>query len=214
MGKFYAVVRGVTPGIYTDWPTAQKMVKGFPGAVYKGFTTRADAEAFMEAATAASRPHVFSDEPDPRHTLIYTDGSYKDDMCGFGVVMITSEGDKYTAWGKPPLTPTNNVAELYAIYIALSLVQGPVVIRTDSDYSISALTSYIHGWIKTGWAGIANRALIEAIHAQMKLREVLFEKVPAHSGVPLNEEVDRLADKGRLGPDHLLMTKNGVPFQN
>ncbi len=45
--KFYAVVRGIKPGIYDFWfgeDGAEEQVKGFPKALFKGFKTRAEAE--------------------------------------------------------------------------------------------------------------------------------------------------------------------------
>ena len=46
--KYYAVVCGVVPGIYTDWPTTERMVKGYPGAIFKSFRSRVDAETSLE----------------------------------------------------------------------------------------------------------------------------------------------------------------------
>ena len=45
--KFYAVVKGCTPGIYTTWDEAKMQVIGYPGAVYKSFKTEEEAEEFM-----------------------------------------------------------------------------------------------------------------------------------------------------------------------
>ena len=45
--KYYVVKKGKTPGIYLTWDDCKKMVNGYPGAVYKGFTTLAEAEAFL-----------------------------------------------------------------------------------------------------------------------------------------------------------------------
>lgn len=44
--KYYVVKKGKTPGVYYNWPDCQKQVQGFPGAVYKGFVTKAEAEAW------------------------------------------------------------------------------------------------------------------------------------------------------------------------
>lgn len=35
--KYYAFVCGVVPGIYTDWPTTERMVKGYPGQFSRVF---------------------------------------------------------------------------------------------------------------------------------------------------------------------------------
>jgi ribonuclease HI len=215
VAKYYAVVCGREPGIYTDWPTTEKMVKGFPGAIFKSFRTRAEADAFMKQSTACTTeattttPHVL---PLIDRTIIYTDGSFRDRKCGFGIVIIPSTGEKIIAYGHVPeqLGLTNNVAELYAIYVALSLVNGAAIVYSDSQYSISALTTYIHDWIKNGWPGVANRHLIEETYEKMKGRDITLQHVPAHSGVELNEEVDRLADQGRLQTEGLIVLKNGV----
>jgi hypothetical protein len=45
--KFYAVVKGHIPGIYTTWDEAKTQVDGYPGAVYKSFKTEKEAEEFM-----------------------------------------------------------------------------------------------------------------------------------------------------------------------
>ena len=46
--NFYAVARGRKPGIYTDWSDCFSQVNGFKGNDYKGFDTRAEAEAFIK----------------------------------------------------------------------------------------------------------------------------------------------------------------------
>lgn len=46
--KFYGVRSGWTPGVYTDWPTAQKQVVGFVKPRHKSFSTYAQASAFVQ----------------------------------------------------------------------------------------------------------------------------------------------------------------------
>ena len=206
MPKFYAVVIGREPGVYTDWPTAQKQVSGFKGAIFKSFATREQAQAFITSSTAQNTTpdDVFDDTPQAQRTLVYSDGSFKDNACGFGIVAIISDGTKHTAYGRVPLAPTNTVAELYAIYAALSLFPGDMLIRTDSRYSIACLTSYIHDWLKVGFQGVANADLLRAIYPLLQNRTVTFQHVPAHVGIPLNEEVDKLANEGRLSQYKLI----------
>ena len=45
--EFYAIAKGRMPGIYDNWPLAEKQVNRFSGAVFKGFQTKGAAEAFM-----------------------------------------------------------------------------------------------------------------------------------------------------------------------
>lgn len=60
--NFYAIAKGNRPGIYDNWPQAHNQVKGFPGALYKGFATRQEAEAWLE------NPH-YSLLPRPQNPL-------------------------------------------------------------------------------------------------------------------------------------------------
>jgi ribonuclease HI len=207
MGKFYAVVAGHTPGIYTDWPTTQAQVNGYKGVVYKSFATRTEAEDFIKSSTEKKAPTG-------TYTTIYTDGSYVANTCGFGVVILPTTGDKLTAYGSVPkesyVTPTNNVAELYAIYIGLSLVEGDVHIMADTTYGRTVLTSYIHVWMKQGWEGVANKELIQAIYSKMQGRSVTIEHVKAHAGHTYNEEADRLAEHGRTCVETLVVMRQGV----
>lgn len=45
--KYYAVAKGRTPGIYFTWEACRAQIDRFPGAVYKGFPTIAEAEEFI-----------------------------------------------------------------------------------------------------------------------------------------------------------------------
>ena len=51
--SFYAVAKGLVPGIYNDWLEAKAQVNGFPNAVFKLFKTLKEAEAFMALHTKA-----------------------------------------------------------------------------------------------------------------------------------------------------------------
>ena len=56
MVKYYAVRKGRTTGIFTDWPTTEASVKGFTGAIYKSFPTYEAAEEFLNVDTAPPPP--------------------------------------------------------------------------------------------------------------------------------------------------------------
>lgn len=49
--SFYAVAKGVIPGIYEDWTTAKEHVIGFPGALFKLFKSREEADEYMTIHT-------------------------------------------------------------------------------------------------------------------------------------------------------------------
>lgn len=72
--QFYVVWKGKTPGIYTSWEECSAQVNGFSGAKFKGFKTRAEAEAafagrrveIASPASPASRPAARSPAPPRR----------------------------------------------------------------------------------------------------------------------------------------------------
>lgn len=67
---FWAVRVGKKPGIYTSWPDAEIQVKGYPCPVHQGFTTKAEALAYMEGIdweTEEQEQIVFSDDEIPEH---------------------------------------------------------------------------------------------------------------------------------------------------
>ena len=45
--SFYAVANGINPGIYEDWSIAKQQVEGFPGALFKLFKSREEADAYI-----------------------------------------------------------------------------------------------------------------------------------------------------------------------
>ncbi|KAK8040560.1 ribonuclease H-like domain-containing protein [Apiospora marii] len=71
--KYYAVAIGREPGIYYDWPTCEKQVKRYSGAIHQSFPTHAEAVKFVRergnhfAMVAGFRPDnsaPFEDESD------------------------------------------------------------------------------------------------------------------------------------------------------
>jgi len=203
--KFYAVVKGRNPGIYNTWNETEIQTKGFSGAIYKKFNTKEEAEDFIKQSTLTIKhdvPKVLSDT-----TIIYTDGSCKDKKCGFGIVIITPNNTKYTYYGKVPSSAFDNlnkeqyndVAELYAIYASLTLIDGDLILYTDCNYALVTLTSYINVWIKdNSIKKRENHQLLLAIYEKMKNRNINLQHINSHIGIKYNEECDILADKGRL----------------
>lgn len=52
--KFYVVWVGHQPGIYDNWPAAQKQIQGFSGAQFKGYPSSSEAEmAFKSGVPSA-----------------------------------------------------------------------------------------------------------------------------------------------------------------
>jgi ribonuclease HI len=52
--RFYGVMVGRIPGVYTDWTTAQEQIVGWKGPKYKKFNTRAEAEEFVRGGSTTT----------------------------------------------------------------------------------------------------------------------------------------------------------------
>ncbi len=187
--KYYAVLVGKVSGIYTSWEEAKEQIYKFPGAIYKSFVCLEDAQNFMNSANI---PKEITD----KRFVAYTDGSYvaKDNSCGYGIVLISLNNIQYNYYGKVTLEKkTNNVAELYAIYMLLSRISYiknlKILIYTDSRYAICALTTPVTSSSK-------NLELIIDIK-KLITPGVEFQHVKAHAGNELNEMADKLANLGR-----------------
>jgi ribonuclease HI len=131
--------------------------------------------------------------------VAYCDGSgtTADRPCGAGVVLYDGE-DVIVEASRALGNGTNNHAEVTAVRAALAITDAPglrerpLIVRTDSQYTITALTV---DWEPDPWR--PNARVIELTRALMRGRAVRFEHVKGHSGVPGNERADELAGLAR-----------------
>ncbi len=158
-------------------------------------------------------------KPEPLdRVIIYTDGS-SSLKNGDGAWAFTAEWEGQTAvrYGyqrqgeEHPERVTNITAEMYAILRAMEFVrpeaQRQLIIHTDSEYSIKALTQWSRTWAASGWRNgqgkeVANKELIQRTLAAWDFHAaaggcVTFKHVKGHSGIPGNERVDQLAGESR-----------------
>lgn len=207
--KFYAVKRGRKTGLFTVWAECAAQVKGFQGAVYKGFMTEEEARAWLGGADARTeQPRVAAEmaapsAPDADY-IIHTDGSCLRNPGGAGgwaaVIETAATGAVEEKSGGAPET-TNNRMELTAALMALSAVPegARVALYTDSQYLKNAFTKFwLPAWKKRGWKKadgepVLNQDLWVQLDAAFAARQVQFHWVKGHAGNPRNERCDALA---------------------
>ena len=207
--KFYAVKRGRKTGLFTVWAECAAQVKGFQGAVYKGFMTEEEARAWLGGVDArAEQPRAAAEmaapsAPDADY-IIHTDGSCLRNPGGAGgwaaVIETAATGAVEEKSGGAPET-TNNRMELTAALMALSAVPegARVALYTDSQYLKNAFTKFwLPAWKKRGWKKadgepVLNQDLWVQLDAAFAARQVQFHWVKGHAGNPRNERCDVLA---------------------
>ncbi len=69
--KFYAVKNGRVPGIYTDWPSAQEQITGWTKPKHKCFTTRVEAQRFLDEDEQKAFESCAAGDADPRTSVAY-----------------------------------------------------------------------------------------------------------------------------------------------
>lgn len=207
--KYYAVLNGKKPGIYTTWDACKAQVHGYPNAVYKSFLSREEAEQYMNSDSSAASPPAGSGlntqvdrrlaalEPD--EVIAFVDGSYDNarKKAAFGAILFTVDGrdELYGSYGRAAhadLVALRNVAgELAGVQEAVRWAIRYGMRKITVFYDYAGIQNWADGLWKT------NKDLTKAyaafIRESRQTLDVEFVKVPAHSGITYNEEVDAIA---------------------
>jgi ribonuclease HI len=216
--KYYAVASGRVPGIYTNWPEAEKQVRGFAGARFKGFASEAEAREWLKNPGSFRRgparqkiPQLPASVPPAGSVLVYTDGgcSGNPGPGGFGVVIDDADSRRELSGGFR-LT-TNNRMEMTAAIVALEQLQGcgkPVMLFSDSAYLVNGINQgWARNWRARGWRKSDGKPALNIdlwtrlLNLLEGLNITLFW-VKGHAGNELNERCDQLA-VGALRGDQL-----------
>jgi ribonuclease HI len=123
--KFYVVWKGRKRGIFNSWVECETQVKGFTGAQYKAFGTRAEAKrAFaagyskFEGRPASLRKWVFSAHP-PTLPSLCVDAACDGSPGRLEYRGVKTESGEQIFHDGPLADGTNNVGEFLAIVHAL-----------------------------------------------------------------------------------------------
>lgn len=191
--NFYAVKNGIKPGIYNSWKECKPQVDGFKGAVYKGFNTKREAEAYLSGDSAA-----LNEAGEPKaEVAIYVDGSFDEQfgVYGYGYVALFKDGnvEKYYGAGN-----NRDTARLRNVAGEMLAAMNAVRYAINNNFK-SVLICYdyagIELWATGGWK--AKNELTSRYAKAMKewsdSIEIRFQKIAAHTGVEYNEVADQLA---------------------
>lgn len=216
--RYYAVARGRRPGIYTAWegPSGAKaQVKGFAGAVFKGFSSLQDAEHFLgNPPVPAGRGRPVTPKPSRvpgqlkgEGIHLYTDGGCIDNPGPGGWAAVIVDGDARTEISGGYRFTTNNRMELRACIEGLKSIRegGRVTLFTDSQYVANAVEKgWAKKWRSQNWMRdrthrAENADLWAELLDLLGPLEVSFRWIRGHSGIPENERCDELARAAASG---------------
>ncbi|KAF8215785.1 ribonuclease H-like domain-containing protein [Mycena galopus ATCC 62051] len=148
--------------------------------------------------------------------VVYSDGACKGNgqpgsVAGVGVWW--GEGDPRNIAERCPGDQTNNRAELIAILRVLETTppsKTPLLIKTDSTYSIKCFSEWLPKWIANGFVTstkepVKNVAIIKYLSAHLDARarrgqKVRLQYVKGHAGITGNEGADMQANLGAREP--------------
>lgn len=199
--KFYAIKKGLNPGIYTTWNEAQTQVSGFKGAEYKSFKTESEALTYLsDSKTKLSETEPTNIQSETSSEVFaYVDGSFNPETNKVGSAVIFRSGTKNTE--PKELKFTNDNTDLDD----MRNVGGEIIASTSAiHYAIQqgfkSITIYydylgIEKWATHEWKANNNstQTYAKMIDQFRSLIEIKFTKVKAHTGVELNELADKTA---------------------
>lgn len=222
--KFYVVWKGRETGIFTDWNTCKKQVDAFPGAQYKSFKTRTEAESAFtgNASSSTKKPNASLAKKSPAkqgvktytaaeiaamplNTKIFTDGGCEPNPgeAGSGVAVYRNDIVDELWYGLYSPNGTNNTAELNALHQALMMANNEVdnghsvAVFCDSKYAIQCVTQWAVNWEKKGWKKAGGEIKnLELIKQMFVLHQQLKDKIQVlHVNGHVGVEGNELADR-------------------
>lgn len=194
--KFYAVLAGRKPGIYTSWSECEAQVKGFSNAKFKTFTSYEEAVNYIK-----SGPIEISDENDIKYPCAFVDGSFNPAKKTYGYGGYIEWIDKNGVKIHKKISGSGTDSKLSAMRnIAGELLGVIVAVNNAICYGLKEINIYydysgIEMWANGHW-NTKNKFILEYINFICESRKKIkinFFKVKSHSNIKGNEIADKLA---------------------
>lgn len=212
--KFYAVKIGKTPGVYETWAECQNQINGFSGAVYKGFSTKEEAMAFVNGNSGKQEAN------EKTQAVAYVDGSYDPTTNAFSYGVVFFYNGQEMHFSKKIID--NSLAEMNNV--AGEIKGAEAAMQYCLDNNIPSVTIYhdyegIAKWCNGDWKAKKAGTIAYANFYKKVCTKVYvqFVKVKGHSGDYYNELADKLAKEalgigcsGNVNMEEKHMAKKGI----
>ncbi|GAA0469355.1 viroplasmin family protein [Alkalibacillus silvisoli] len=194
--KYYAVKQGKKTGIFTTWNECKQNVHGYPGAEYKSFTSKAQAENYLTGTQETDDPEKDRGTESEAEVVAYVDGSFNEVSSEFSygsVIFYQGEQTHFAEkFSDPDLVSMRNVAgEIKGSEraMAFAVEKGAKSLTIHHDYE--GISKWCTGEWKAKKPGtIAYKQCFDNIKNDVKVK---FVKVKSHSGDEFNDLADKLA---------------------
>lgn len=137
-----------------------------------------------------------------KNIILYTDGACKGNpgIGGWAAILSYKAAEKILM-GAEEYT-TNNRMELTAVIKGLSELKSPCLVDlyTDSQYVKNGCEQWMHQWARNQWktsnkSPVKNQDLWLELYKLFNLHSINLFWVKGHSGNPMNERADMLANE-------------------
>lgn len=193
--RYYAVRKGRKTGIFETWTECEESIKGYPGAEYKSFANREDAELYLKDIDQIEKyKNILNEE---NQVIAYVDGSYDKSLnkCAFGCVILTKDNEeqKFSS-----VVTNKEIVDLHNIAGEIEGVKFAVKWAYENGYEKIIICHDYEGlskWYYGEWQANSKfvKDYIEFMRSYSDFIKIEFKKVTAHSGDKYNELADLLA---------------------
>jgi ribonuclease HI len=209
--KVYAVAKGRKPGVYFTWAECKEQIDKFPGAIYRSFDSFDEADQYLDdndqridackdivGDSQLSISELCSKYNTKEKAICFVDGSFYEpsNMYSYGGILIYDGKilEFYDSGNNDEMISMRNVAgEILGAKRAMELCVENNIKELNIFYDYEGIEKWCTGAWKTNKVGtMAYKEYYESIKHDLTVN---FVKVKGHTGVELNELVDKLAKR-------------------
>ncbi len=196
--KFYAVRKGLTPGIYESWKECWNNVENISGAEYKSFTNEEDAKAYLQGNNKSVLPVINDDNV----AVAYIGGSYtgKTNKIGYAATIVEKDKETDIYWrahfkSHPDVKLHAGLGELKAVLKVVEFCEQNNIKTVTIYYGNQIVIYQQHKNVGDDGFELF-KTYYDVIHSTKV--NVVFDKLPSYEKHHYKERAEKNAKAGLL----------------